>query len=78
MLLVHINGHDRGAQIYSENIFLDPPDHSSFNGGGSGIADKTCAHLNDLGSSMQIYDQRWILDPTVCSAFNGKWEVRNK
>jgi hypothetical protein len=36
MLLAHINGLNRGAQIYGGHVFPDPPDRSTFNGGGVG------------------------------------------
>jgi hypothetical protein len=44
-----INGSDVRAQIYGGQVFPDPPDHSTFNGGGggvSGIGDNVCAHLD--------------------------------
>jgi hypothetical protein len=55
MLLAHINSPDHGTQIYGVQSIPDPPNHFSFNWGGSGIDDKTCVHLDDSGSSIQIY-----------------------
>jgi hypothetical protein len=53
MLPAHIDGPDRGAQIYGAQSIPDPPDRSAFNrgGGGSGIADNICAHLDGPGLS---------------------------
>jgi hypothetical protein len=39
MLLAHINNPNRGAHIYGIQSIPDPPDHSTFNWGGSIIDD---------------------------------------
>jgi hypothetical protein len=65
MLCSYINGPDGYIQIYGDQIFPDPPDHSIFNGsgGGFGIPNNTHAHLYGPSLSMQIYGLYWIPDP---------------